>query len=149
MREDVSIHAPARGATKSSGYVARYAKFQFTRPRGARLAAITNYLYNVQVSIHAPARGATRVSVPVKGVLRFNSRAREGRDDGWRQPGCGEEVSIHAPARGATVATLAPFALFAVSIHAPARGATVYHKLVVTASSFNSRVGVKSKQDLL
>ena len=86
----------------SAAYLARYSKFQFTRPRGARhLREIHKILKEVSihapargatssgprrqarelVSIHAPARGATRrpllLSIPAVG---FNSRAREGRD---------------------------------------------------------------------
>ena len=122
----VSIHAPARGAT---------------RP------AIRHGLIR-GVSIHAPARGATNYSEG--GVLcfaRFNPRAREGRDFGDSGDGNPFEVSIHAPARGATnnswclsyvisgfnpraregrdpLNTLAAKNRRQVSIHAPARGAT-------------------------
>ena len=59
MLSYVSIHAPARGATKPS-----WASFAARR-----------------VSIHAPARGATRLHrMPLHAVLRFNPRARAGRD---------------------------------------------------------------------
>jgi len=75
----VSIHAPARGATRVNSWLegdfsfnprARAGRdtppwkislakmFQSTRPRGARLAAVFK-LANIFVSIHAPARGAT------------------------------------------------------------------------------------------
>ena len=58
----VSIHAPARGATRTAtNRVALSIGFQFTRPRGARLAVV---------------RQANADSC-------FNSRAREGRD--WRR----------------------------------------------------------------
>ena len=56
--------------------------FQFTRPRGARLAAwFEGNIKSAIVSIHAPARGAT-VSFrrPKPSADGFNSRAREGRD---------------------------------------------------------------------
>ena len=57
------------------------ATFQFTRPRGARPTSFV-ISKNFLVSIHAPARGATQG--PARGrrrYARFNSRAREGRDD--------------------------------------------------------------------
>ena len=56
--------------------------FQFTRPRGARPGALFRLRFVFGVSIHAPARGATS-AVPGSGrrAERFNSRAREGRDD--------------------------------------------------------------------
>ena len=55
----VSIHAPARGATKSKATSISAARFQFTRPRGARPTC--------------------RLPKPAN-VGSFNSRAREGRD---------------------------------------------------------------------
>ena len=81
----VSIHAPARGATRNPLPTRRW--------RG--------------VSIHAPARGATscdgRASTTRSG---FNPRAREGRDQELESAGAEREVSIHAPARGATHAVI-------------------------------------------
>ena len=107
MREtggDVSIHAPARGATSLSSIpsglfdkfqfthpqgVRQHRKrnktllslFQFTHPQGVRLAQVVDHRRRDVVSIHAPARGATRDHRAVCSALR---------------------VSIHAPARGAT-----------------------------------------------
>ena len=102
--QNVSIHAPARGATEGAQKIVVYGP----------------------VSIHAPARGATRGlwSLPLP-LERFNPRTREGCDgmclgkhlQGKRfnprtREGCdgdafslgypGQGVSIHAPARGAT-----------------------------------------------
>ena len=78
---NVSIHAPARGATPLSGVTLAVSGFQFTHPRGVRLSA--NSIDSVAgfVSIHAPARGATQQRESLKKT---------------------QEVSIHAPARGAT-----------------------------------------------
>ncbi len=56
---EVSIHAPARGATPK--------RVPLPQP--------------CHVSIHAPARGATSCDVPVTtSMVGFNPRAREGRD---------------------------------------------------------------------
>ena len=55
--------------------------FQFTHPRGVRLASRGLPRTEGEVSIHAPARGATLISEPVFWCFA---------------------VSIHAPARGAT-----------------------------------------------
>ena len=119
---NVSIHAPARGATGPSR--------------------------RASVSIHAPARGATRADSSRAGASRrFDPRPcargdvtgdklnngnafrstplREGRQvnlRGHRRTVQG--VSIHAPARGATGEALIAEATARVSIHAPARGAT-------------------------
>ena len=105
---DVSIHAPARGATAAHGAMqhalacfnprARAGRdaiwralqlavcmFQSTRPRGARRDHVPTVTWPIDVSIHAPARGATDQSHDV--MRRY------------------ADVSIHAPARGATVAS--------------------------------------------
>ena len=101
----VSIHAPARGATVTIQFVTTIqAKFQSTRPRGARRP----------VNVSSPTTWTS-----------FNPRAREGRDRGkpaWITRIC---VSIHAPARGATHMLNISLYFHYVSIHAPARGATL------------------------
>ena len=102
---EVSIHAPARGAT--GGAVVLYRVYQ--------------------VSIHAPARGATvnwRTILWLRSC--FNSRARKGRDTGtW--PTLPQMNSFNSRARkGRDVQVgIITFAQV-VSIHAPARGATTY-----------------------
>ena len=78
---DVSIHAPARGATGDCSGTRISCLFQSTHPRGVRRASITEGAKRKVVSIHAPARGATDA---------FSPSFYTGR------------VSIHAPARGAT-----------------------------------------------
>ena len=144
---DVSIHAPAWGAT--------FAK---------------NLLTSLSVvSIHAPAWGATKVTVKQMPKLEFQSTHPHGvrlsihlfskklnvfqsthphgvRQDGDSADAEGEEVSIHAPAWGATstictentdncfnprtrmgcdpLAPLVSSLRCCVSIHAPAWGAT-------------------------
>ena len=100
----VSIHAPARGATRlsvagcplilkfqsthprgvrlnPSHFIILLMVFQSTHPRGVRRGEIMTYDERIAVSIHAPARGATCYAGPRKNV---------------------KAVSIHAPARGAT-----------------------------------------------
>jgi len=56
--------------------------------------------------------------------MRFNPRAREGRDKINRLNSTNEQVSIHAPAKGATLSVIAVVRGCRVSIHAPAKGAT-------------------------
>ena len=77
----VSIHAPTRGATRTTSSCARTTRFQFTRPRGARQFLTPRYRIR---------RG-------------FNSRAHAGRDaQGQDHLPRDGRVSIHAPTRGAT-----------------------------------------------
>ncbi len=147
VTREVSIHAPARGATRAFRRHPRGAMFQSTPPRGGRPRLLAQRP-GAGVSIHAPARGATgapalgaatgrcfnprpraggdRGAPPDRqGRLRsFNPRPRAGGDAMLRAYGACREVSIHAPARGATRATVRHPARREVSIHAPARGAT-------------------------
>ena len=80
---DVSIHAPARGATL---------------PEESANAGVS-------VSLHAPARGATPMCRITMISLCFNPRTREGCDQLMQPLPRIESVSIHAPARGATCRT--------------------------------------------
>ena len=103
--KDISIHAPARGATatniengKYSGdfnprsregsdlgwfVLASLLVFQSTLPRGERPEERAFVRFLRMISIHAPARGATYPIAYTK-VVQY--------------------ISIHAPARGATCA---------------------------------------------
>ena len=78
--EDVSIHAPTRGATKSFVDDMNDTQFQSTRPRGARLALV----------------------YPESYTSCFNPRAHAGRDKATQFKKGITTVSIHAPTRGAT-----------------------------------------------
>src|SRR6266545_4825369 len=131
-REDVSIHAPARGATTENRFgprtssclnprprtgsdtagavVAVYSEmFQSTPPHGERRLPRRRGEVCDGVSIHAPARGATRIvmSSPPFSIC-FNPRPRTGSDMRVRLLRALDIVSIHAPARGATAGGRAP-----------------------------------------
>jgi len=118
----VSIHAPAWGATKVFECASQGTVFQSTRPRGARH----------QWDLLRHGRKAC-----------FNPRARVGRDD-CPKHGCEQcLVSIHAPAWGATLAQSDLAESQAVSIHAPAWGATLSMiDLATPTLSFNPRARV-------
>ncbi len=122
-----SIHAPARGATLNktmSQFV--HVVFRSTRPRGARPVLATAARQIDGVSIHAPARGATyayggRAIV----TLWFRStRPRGARpsDDDWDTHV--NQFRSTRPRGARHAATAAQAAAQQVSIHAPARGAT-------------------------
>ena len=112
----VSIHAPARGATRGGAVSGRLCACFNSRAREGRdIVVLRLWLRRKTVSIHAPARGAT---------LTLLGRVQK------------LTVSIHAPARGATSA-LTCFAMpGSVSIHAPARGAT---SNTISSQRFSSR----------
>ena len=82
----VSIHAPARGATALGRLPFVFRKFQFTRPRGARLREPRRVRFDLAFQFTRP-RGARQFDGRPQGDgARFNSRAREGRDGGHFTP---------------------------------------------------------------
>ena len=99
---DVSIHAPAWGATLN--------------PNGC--PTIRGFNSRARVGRDRVRRDRERDQP------RFNSRARVGRDFGRLVVQRLFRVSIHAPAWGATVVAHYAAPLRHVSIHAPAWGAT-------------------------
>ncbi len=139
LARQVSIHAPARGATH--------------RTRGGSGL--------LQVSIHAPARGATSAGdeltlawlfqstrprgarlysvVPDGTLVSFQSTRPRGARPRRPAHGAGDEdVSIHAPARGATACWDAYERQTIVSIHAPVRGATAVASTPTSGTRFQS-----------
>ena len=120
--DDVSIRAPARGATTAAGAAANLASFQSARPRGARRRVPNQCGKGREVSTGArgaaayPHRPGCRASVYPRAregrdfrlltrsieLTRFNPRAREGRDKLAPPHQLPQNVSIRAPARGAT-----------------------------------------------
>ena len=123
----VSIHAPTRGATSEvPPGCGRVAGFQSTRPRGARLAKISQSVLPREVSIHAPTRGATLTGEAALAMRKsFNPRAHEGRDSSKWITGLPLSVFQSTRPRGARPAvSLCGGSARMVSIHAPTRGAT-------------------------
>ena len=144
----VSIHAPAWGATAKHALALALDKFQSTPPHGGRRPLYHIILIAHYVSIHAPAWGATVKSrstvkydefqsTPPHGGRHFRfwndiagnmfqstpphgGRRRSGLPYRYRHA-----VSIHAPAWGATEIRENPRPIQLVSIHAPAWGATI------------------------
>ena len=104
---EISIHAPAKGATKQAEQVRLQEKFQSTLPRRERRFQAVHVVVSFHISIHAPAKGATQIACTKMHIVR---------------------ISIHAPAKGATAFDLLMGSDSAISIHAPAKGAT-YGKL--------------------
>ena len=128
---EVSIHAPARGATypahthescsqwfqstrphgarlRMDDQTRRQIVFQSTRPHGARLLHLPHSAGHPACFNPRARTGRDFCGIPVVRRSRcFNPRARTGRDLAvhrvCRKP---NGVSIHAPARGATVASL-------------------------------------------
>ena len=100
---DVSIHAPAKGATQEHSRQARFDRFQFTRPRRARLPVGDLRGHGKRFNSRAREGRDHRPAAPARAQRRFNSRAREGRDGESEVRPMAADVSIHAPAKGATM----------------------------------------------
>ena len=142
----ISIHAPARGATKFAVTGRASEGFQSTLPRGERLCPMYGCLYiqhfnprsregSDTLSLHVirhcthfnprSREGSDYVElVDIDIKTDFNPRSREGSDDFVSQREQFTGISIHAPARGATLAAVLVYKAGEISIHAPARGAT-------------------------
>ncbi len=142
----VSIHAPARGATRSGSGMLRIFAVSIHAPARGATTDLPYRRQDWKVSIHAPARGATETTNRTRRNTMFQfTRPRGARRGATNSDLTLQHVSIHAPARGATVYSTTPaapdwfqftrprgarqierlsFLCFKVSIHAPARGAT-------------------------
>ena len=107
----ISIHAPTRGATRSSFPISLISC----------------------ISIHAPTRGATVTTIFVMTDAQFQSTLpREERQASSASVSPGSNISIHAPTRGATIFFVGVYPKVYISIHAPTRGATaILHKKFV------------------
>ena len=122
-------------------------KFQFTRPRGARLSSNSPLPAVDRFNSRAREGRDGQKTAPFFQMLRFNSRAREGRD-GAARPRSGRSICFNSRAREGRDARDDLVGVFQggfnsraregrdlptwredlragfVSIHAPARGAT-------------------------
>ena len=114
---DISIHAPAKGATVIVD-VMPVASVDFN-PRSREGSDHGRRRANrpQTISIHAPAKGATTP----RGTARFQPR-----------------ISIHAPAKGATAYNDDGKPIHAISIHAPAKGATAAAVHITLSATFQS-----------
>ena len=99
----VSIHAPARGATSEPREPQTRDCVSIHAPaRGATEFPVTATKEYI-VSIHAPARGATKLGLPINPTSSpFQSTRPRGARPRAACCNCRKCVSIHAPARGAT-----------------------------------------------
>ena len=100
----ISIHAPARGATKYYAASRTINEISIHAPARGATAETQEILTFDIISIHAPARGATRPHQKEEADKpNFNPRSREGSDGQRNINGTNYDISIHAPARGATI----------------------------------------------
>ncbi len=126
---EVSIHAPAWGATSVSiSATSTATRFQSTHPRGVRPGLTGHDAGQQRVSIHAPAWGATRSwrGTDTAGG-GFNPRTRVGCDTAYPWPSMPWPMFQSTHPRGVRRNALGMSRRkVEVSIHAPAWGATVF-----------------------
>ena len=144
----ISIHAPARGATATLSKQERVKKFQSTLPRGERQHCpsgqgqlvlfqstlprgerqhSTTIFIKICIFQSTLPRGERRsYRTVLLGSYKFQSTLPRGeRPFLYAAPCFIRSISIHAPARGATASLLTSLKGLPISIHAPARGATI------------------------
>ncbi len=82
QRAIISIHAPARGATRSTSVsIKGCPRISIHAPARGATVGKSKYFFHVYISIHAPARGATLyILADFMTQLNFNPRSREGSD---------------------------------------------------------------------
>ncbi len=101
VRGNVSIHAPARGATRDGSPTSGPNWVSIHAPRGGRPRARSIDGHMHSVSIHAPARGATwRLAGSRARFERFNPRPREGGDPSTLVVSPGQKAFQSTPPRG-------------------------------------------------
>ena len=119
----ISIHAPAKGATRPMPQRTAARLFQSTLPRRERRC---------------------RTACNSGNCRYFNPRSREGSDGGASADvPRASSISIHAPAKGATVKRQINTAEIRISIHAPAKGATTRRAECYAAASISIHAPVK------
>ena len=173
MGWNISIHAPAKGATlmdsetlfslkhfnprsrKGSDVRLRFCvhcskSFQSTLPQRERRYSDGVSEDIVSISIHAPAKGATSLSSGCKSSQTdFNPRSRKGSDVfGFSSTSTSLQISIHAPAKGATLKWKDQRDILMISIHAPAKGATRIADFFIKQYRFQSTLPQRERQCL-
>ena len=124
--DDISIHAPAKGATHGSNRIRVINGISIHAPAKGATNIPGKFVLLCFISIHAPAKGATGSPYRRCSHKRdFNPRSREGSDFAYSfMASFPFLISIHAPAKGATLFFHFLFLSLLISIHAPAKGAT-------------------------
>ena len=120
----ISIHAPAKGATKQEKLTDLLRHFN-PRSREGSDRIISHSLFTISYFNPRSREGSdTLRRLPGYVGGHFNPRSREGSDRDERRLADYACISIHAPAKGATTKHEIERKLHNISIHAPAKGAT-------------------------
>ena len=120
---EVSTHAPTRGATRTWWQGAERVCFN-PRAHEGRDVEVGDTPIGSPVSTHAPTRGATCRPGALYDSEQFQPTRPRGARLSEEAYNLIKKVSTHAPTRGATVSPTLRHAWPRVSTHAPTRGAT-------------------------
>ena len=157
----ISIHAPAKGATRHTHASILLAAFQSTLPRRERHFLSRSRCASSRISIHAPAKGATISLPPRNPYIIFQStlprrerHAIHGLENAFiqfqstlprrerhhpRLPSCPNE---HFNPRSREGSDRHPIFIVVIqhriSIHAPAKGATLLPRISASPAEFQS-----------
>ena len=84
VEENISIHAPPRGATVVVSLIVQPSLFQFTPLREGRRTPLRGARSSLGISIHAPPRGATPTLWRRRTLLMYFNSRPSARGDTWR-----------------------------------------------------------------
>ena len=123
---NISIHAPAEGATRNPDAV--FLRLTYFNPRSRGGNDESNLQSSFVLNYFNPrSRGGSDIAVrfTCTSISGFQSTLprRERQHSGFRS-WLGQPISIHAPAEGATLCMVPCHSSTHISIHAPAEGAT-------------------------
>ena len=126
----ISIHAPAKGATRSRcSFSPIFLHFNPRSREGSDGHGKSENMFGKKFQSTLPRRERRRRTGRRGRNHYFNPRSREGSDGVHQGFWMLSDISIHAPAKGATGKHLGTFDTVEISIHAPAKGATIVSML--------------------
>ena len=125
----ISIHAPARGATRKGRGINTTLRYFNPRSReGSDESRVGDFRGVCNFNPRSREGSDLFRFSRFKHLKHFNPRSREGSDGEIKPKKSNNEISIHAPARGATICAPSKCLSRVISIHAPARGATLIYR---------------------
>ena len=144
--ENISIHAPPRGATKKRAKATLSDAFQFTPLREGRPTFLETHRTprKFQFTPLREGRPATLTTAARKLLFQFTP-LREGRPDGGGAINGNTNFNSRPSARGDDYVIRDGITL-AISIHAPPRGATKWKRKRKPRRYFNSRPSARGDQ---
>ena len=129
-RTFISIHAPAKGATRPLTRPSSSARYFNPRSREGSDIEAAEPARSTNISIHAPVKGATQNCLTwQQSAEHFNPRSREGSDtDRFRLTGGTKYFNPRSREGSDVVGAASRHVADGISIHAPVKGATLLHR---------------------